>query len=258
MGDPRLPRRVWKKPKRPLNYDLKMSELKTLGEFGLKTKRELWKAHTELSRLRNQARSILALGQDVRQNKEPILIRSLVKVGLVPENSTLDDVLNLQVVDMLSRRLQTIVMKNLGFKTPYQARQAVTHGHIMIGERIVDIPSYVVRVDEEKSIKLVPNSPMKEVLEKIKKEAKEAPPVRDIIRTDRHLLDLLRIWYYSDLKTIIGAAFAASTSGSFHRFWKCACWFGFCGNRFGFFNLCGVGWILVWSVGIDLDSSTSV
>ena len=117
MGDPRLPRRVWKKPKRPLNYDLKMSELKTLGEFGLKTKRELWKAHTELSRLRNQARSILALGQDVRQNKEPILIRSLVKVGLVPENSTLDDVLNLQVVDMLSRRLQTIVMKNLGFKT---------------------------------------------------------------------------------------------------------------------------------------------
>ena len=108
MGDPRLPRRVWKKPKRPLNYDLKMSELKTLGEFGLKTKRELWKAHTELSRLRNQARSILALGQDVRQNKEPILIRSLVKVGLVPENSTLDDVLNLQVVDMLSRRLQTM------------------------------------------------------------------------------------------------------------------------------------------------------
>ena len=174
MGDPRLPRRVWKKPKRPLNYDLKMSELKTLGEFGLKTKRELWKAHTELSRLRNQARSILALGQDVRQNKEPILIRSLVKVGLVPENSTLDDVLNLQVVDMLSRRLQTIVMKNLGFKTPYQARQAVTHGHIMIGERIVDIPSYVVRVDEEKSIKLVPNSPMKQVLEKIQRSKRGA------------------------------------------------------------------------------------
>ena len=36
MGDPRLPRRVWKKPKRPLNYDLKMSELKTLGEFDSK------------------------------------------------------------------------------------------------------------------------------------------------------------------------------------------------------------------------------
>ncbi len=28
MGDPKLPRRVWRKPKRPLNYELKMEELK--------------------------------------------------------------------------------------------------------------------------------------------------------------------------------------------------------------------------------------
>ena len=49
MGDPKLSRRVWKKPKRPLNYDLMMEELKILGTFGLKTKRELWKANTQLS-----------------------------------------------------------------------------------------------------------------------------------------------------------------------------------------------------------------
>ena len=52
MGDPKLSRKVWKKPKRPLNYDLMMEELKILGTFGLKTKRELWKANTELSRVR--------------------------------------------------------------------------------------------------------------------------------------------------------------------------------------------------------------
>ncbi len=52
MGDPKTPRRVWKKPKRPLNYDLMMDELKTLGTFGLKTKKELWKTQTELSRVR--------------------------------------------------------------------------------------------------------------------------------------------------------------------------------------------------------------
>ena len=50
----------------------------------------------------------------------------------------LDDVLNLNVNDLLSRRLQTIVTKKLGFTTPYQARQAVVHGHIMIGERKVE------------------------------------------------------------------------------------------------------------------------
>ena len=43
MGDPKYPRRAWRKPKRPLNYDLKMDELKTLGTFGLRTKRELWR-----------------------------------------------------------------------------------------------------------------------------------------------------------------------------------------------------------------------
>ena len=170
MGDPKNPRRVWKKPKRPLNYDLKMEELKTLGTFGLKTKRELWKAHTELSRLRHQARSLLALRQEVREKEEPILLKSLTKVGLVEENSTLDDVLNLQVTDLLSRRLQTIVLKKFSFKTPYQARQAVVHGHIMIGDRVVNVPSYVVGMTEEKDVKLVPDSSLKALLEKQQKE----------------------------------------------------------------------------------------
>ena len=172
MGDPKYPRRVWRKPKRPLNYELKMEELKILGTFGLRTKRELWKARTELSRVRHQARSLLALRQDERLEKEPILMKSLAKIGLVSSSSTLDDVLNLQVDDLLSRRLQTIVTKKLGFKTPYQARQAVTHGHIMIGDRKVNIPSYVVRLDEEENVHFSPDSKISEILEKTKTEEK--------------------------------------------------------------------------------------
>ena len=166
MGDPKTPRRIWKKPKRPLNYDLLMDELKTIGTFGLKTKRELWKARTELSRVRHQARSLLALGQDMREKEEPILMESLSKIGLVDKNSTLDNVLNLQVSDLLSRRLQTIAHKVLYFKTPYQARQAVVHGHIMIEDRVVTIPSYKVKVEEESSIHLTPESPFNQTLSK--------------------------------------------------------------------------------------------
>jgi len=154
LGDPKLPRKVWKKPKQPLNYELKMDELKTLGTFGLKTKRELWKARTELSRVRNQARSLLALSKEKRESKEPILLNSLTRIGLVERDSSLDDVLNLQVTDLLSRRLQTIVLKKLFFKTPYQARQAIVHGHVMIDDRVVTIPSYVVKVDEEPKLHL--------------------------------------------------------------------------------------------------------
>jgi len=166
MGDPKTSRRVWQKPKRPLNYDLIMDELKTLGTFGLKTKRELWKTQTELSRVRLQARSLLALRQDERERKEPILMQSLSKIGLVNEDSTLDDVLNLQVTDLLSRRLQTIAQRKLYFKTPYQARQAIVHGHIMIGDSVVTIPSYIVKTDEEAKIHLIPESSFNEMLSK--------------------------------------------------------------------------------------------
>ena len=191
MGDPKLSRKVWKKPKRPLNYDLMMDELKTLGTFGLKTKRELWKANTELSRVRLQARSLLALRQEDREQKEPILINSLSKIGLVDKDSTLDDVLNLQVTDLLSRRLQTIVQRKLYFKTPYQARQAIVHGHIMIGERVVTIPSYTVKIDEEPKIRLTVESQFNQTLSK--PESDLGSPETENLEIKSELTGVLRL-----------------------------------------------------------------
>ena len=54
--------------------------------------------------------------------------------------------------------------KKLSFKTPYQARQAVVHGHVMIGDRIINIPSYTVKVNEEKEIHLTSDSSLKDLL----------------------------------------------------------------------------------------------
>ena len=168
MGDPHYPSRVWKKPKRPLNYDFMMDDLNTLGEYGLKNKRELWKARTELSRVRHQARSLLALRQEIREQKEPILMKSLARIGLVKDGATLDDVLNLDINDLLSRRLQTMAMKKFSFKTPYQARQAIVHGHITIGDRVITVPSYIVNISEESQIQLSPKF-------KIQNQKPEAP-----------------------------------------------------------------------------------
>ena len=144
MGDTKNFRKGWKKPKRPFNFDLKMEELKILGTFGLKTKRELWKARTELSRVRNQARSLLALRQEVREKEEPILMNSLSRIGLVEQNATLDDVLNLEINDLLSRRLQTVIMKKFYFKTPYQARQAISHGHVTVSYTHLTLPTILL------------------------------------------------------------------------------------------------------------------
>jgi small subunit ribosomal protein S4 len=146
-----------------------MEDLNTLGTYGLKNKRELWKARTELSRVRHQARSLLALRQEIREQKEPVLMKSLVRIGLVKEDATLDDVLNLDINDLLSRRLQTLVQKKFSFKTPYQARQAIVHGHVTIGDRVITIPSYIVNVKEDGQIRLSPkfnvqsNAPAAEV-----------------------------------------------------------------------------------------------
>jgi len=79
---------------------------------------------------------------------------------------TVDDVLNLQVTDLLARRLQTIAQRKLYFKTPYQARQAIVHGHIMIGDSVITIPSYIVKTEEEEKIRLIPESRFNETLSK--------------------------------------------------------------------------------------------
>jgi small subunit ribosomal protein S4 len=128
------------------------AELYIMGSYGLRNKRELWKAQTEVARIRNQARALLALSADLRSEKERRLLNFLKRLGLAREDSTLDDILNLKVEDLLERRLQTIVMKKTGTNSPYRARQIVSHGHVSIGNRKVNIPSYIVKTEEESQI----------------------------------------------------------------------------------------------------------
>ena len=153
MGDPKKPRKLYRKPKRPWNPEQLMNELELLGRYGLRNKRELWKAETELSRIRHMARTLLALPEDIRKEKERVLLASLNRLGLVNANATLDDILSLKVEDLLERRLQSMVMRRYNV-TPNHARQLIVHGHVMIGDRIIDIPSYLVRKDEEDKIKV--------------------------------------------------------------------------------------------------------
>jgi small subunit ribosomal protein S4 len=162
MGDPRKPKNVFKKPRRNWSADQLMQELQTVGTYGLRNKRELWKAQTELSRIRKQARALLALPHEVRLGKETELLKSLNRIGLVSDGATPDDVLNLKVEDLLERRLQSVVMRKK-FKSPYQARQAVVHGHVVINDRIVSIPGYIVRRDEEPVVAIRPDSPLSKI-----------------------------------------------------------------------------------------------
>ncbi|MCD6511494.1 MAG: 30S ribosomal protein S4 [Thaumarchaeota archaeon] len=153
-------KKKWKGPRHPWIAEQLARELELLGTYGLRNKRELWRAHTELSRIRRQARELLAAPEEVRVKEEKRLLESLYRKGLVGDKATLDDVLGLTVEDLLERRLQTIVWKKGLAKTIYQARQLVVHGHIEVGGRRVDVPGYLVGRDEEETVKIREGSPM--------------------------------------------------------------------------------------------------
>src|SRR5919199_3381607 len=152
MGDPHKPKKMFRRPRRIWTTEQLNAELYVIGSYGLRNKRELWRAQSEVARFRNQARALLALPTEVRQEKETQLLSFLNRLGLVNESATLDDVLNLKIEDLLERRLQTIVMRKGGFKSPHLARQIVVHGHVYVGDRIVNLPGYLLNKGEEPQI----------------------------------------------------------------------------------------------------------
>lgn len=161
MGDPKKPRKKWIGPAHPWVKERLLQEIELVGRYGLRNKRELWKAQTLARKLRHQARSILALPEELRRQSERALLRRVYELGLLPENATLDDVLGLTVEDILRRRLQTVVYEKGLARTIYEARQLIVHGHIAIRGRRVTSPGHLVRRDEEEHIDYAPGSPFK-------------------------------------------------------------------------------------------------
>jgi small subunit ribosomal protein S4 len=154
MGDPRKPKKSYHRPRRIWTSEQLNTELYIVGSYGLRNKRELWKAQTEIARIRNQARTLLSLPTELRYEKEKNLLGFLNRLGLVQESASRDDVLNLKIEDIIERRLQTVVMRKAKAKSPHQARQIVVHGHVSIGNRIVNLPGYLVKREEEPQILL--------------------------------------------------------------------------------------------------------
>lgn len=159
MGDPKRKHRKFNTPKMPYNTEALANELKLLGAYGLRNKRELWRVRTLLSTIRRRARSQLSLSIAEREVSEKALINKLSKQGLMSPNSKVEDVLTLSVEDLLERRLQTIIFRKGMVKTLYQARQLITHGHISINGRKVKSPSYHVEIDDEANIEYTSTSP---------------------------------------------------------------------------------------------------
>jgi small subunit ribosomal protein S4 len=160
MGDPKRQRKKFDTPRFPWQIDTLEAELKLLGQYGLRNKREIWRHKTLLSKYRGIGRSLLGKSVEERRKQEKQLLNRLHRLGILPDESELDDVLDLRLEDILERRLQTLVFQRGFSQSIQQARQLITHGHIAINGRKVSSPSYLVLKDEEETLSYSPKSPL--------------------------------------------------------------------------------------------------
>ncbi|EFA77190.1 ribosomal protein 1024 [Heterostelium album PN500] len=149
-------------PRRPFEKERLDNELKIVGEYGLKNKSEVWRVQLALAKIRKSARELLVLDEkDSRRMFEGAsLLRRLHKLGVLEESKNkLDYILNLKVQDFMERRLQTMVFKQGLAKSIHHARCLIKGRHIRVGKQLVNVASFLVRVDSQKHIGYHPNSP---------------------------------------------------------------------------------------------------
>jgi small subunit ribosomal protein S4 len=166
MGHPRKARKQYDTPSHPWNAARIKEENKLVSKYGLRTKKEVWKAETIVKRYRRDARLLLGLETEHAEVEKAQLLNHIKRLGMLKADSKLEDILDLTVEDVLRRRLETIVYKRGLSNTAKQARLFIVHGHIAMNGRKINAPGYLVRSGEEETLGFYPGSPM----EKIQKE----------------------------------------------------------------------------------------
>ncbi len=164
MGDPKFLRRTYETPKHPWEGARMEEERKLLEKYGLKNKRELWKAQSVLRNVRRQARELQARlreGEAQARRETDQLLGRLTRLGVLPVGSpTIDDVLALTTEDLLQRRFEWIVYRRGLAPTALGARKWIVHGHFSIGDHRVTRPGYLVPSADEARIAYSPTSPL--------------------------------------------------------------------------------------------------
>ncbi|KAG0418734.1 40S ribosomal protein S9 [Dictyocoela roeselum] len=172
-----------KVPRRPYDRERLIEEMKLIGEFGLRNKKELWKIQNMCDNMKRRARDLLISNDE----KEFIvcgraLLNNLLKLGIFADidlksksdiSKNLEQALDLTAKDFLKRRLQHCVYAQGIASSVHQARSMIYHRHIAVKGAIVDCPGFLVNRDSEAYIELAPFSALK------KRNARQEVPVEE-------------------------------------------------------------------------------
>lgn len=163
MGDPGRRHKKYMKPKKRFETQRMEEENVLLKKYGLKNKKEIWKAEFKIDKIRRRAKSLIRKPEGQLQ-----LISKLKTLGF--KVNAIDDALALTKEDLLERRLQTILVRKRIARTPKEARQLITHKYVVINGSIVNIPSFLVPIYLEDKINIISKP-------KTKKEKSEKPEI---------------------------------------------------------------------------------
>merc|ERR1711861_42667 len=151
-----------KPPRRPFEKERLDAELKLIGQYGLKNKREIWRVRLALAKIRSTARTLLTKDEKdaTRIFEGQALMRRMIRYGILDEDKQrLDYVLSLTLENFMERRLQTLVFKRGLAKSIHHARVLIRQRHIRVGRQIVNVPSFMVRVESQPHIEFAVGSP---------------------------------------------------------------------------------------------------
>ena len=174
MGHPKFPSKHYDTPSHPWQKVRIEEESGLIHQYGLKNKREIWRANTKVREMRRQARKLTANSSDDQAQKEKnLLLAKLNRLGMLEQNSGLEDVLTMTSESVLDRRLQTQVYLQGLSSTVKQARQLIVHGHISIDGAVARIPGILVTKLQEKNITYSPTSALNSDLHPVRPRIQE-------------------------------------------------------------------------------------
>ena len=176
MGDPKKQKNKYQSPSHPWQRARLEKEAVLRKEYGLHRKNEIWKMQSLLRKFKQQAKKLIARTDAQSKIEQTQLISRLYKLGLIEKESSREKILDIDERAIFERRLQTLVFKLGLARSITQARQLIVHGHILVNDKKVSVPSYIVRRDEENKIKFDPASsfnniehPERKILQKTEK-----------------------------------------------------------------------------------------
>jgi len=169
-------KKTYSRPKRPFDKVRIDEEAKIKEEFGLKNKREIWKAEAKIKSMREKAKKLISAGPDEQQT----LFDKLGKIGIKVNSIT--DILGLDKRDYLEQRLQTIVVKKMLARSMKSARQLITHKKVLVDGKMISSPSYIVplALRNKISLKVTKKKPTNKKIEEKSVEALKSVPVHSV------------------------------------------------------------------------------